>query len=350
MMRDCCGSNDHPDSNLFIQMYRLVSTYSLIKPPKGSNISGGEILNELIKLKDIKDIDERWDKWTEKIDSLIDKGVRCDQLLDAVTLLEDHDYFKCSTSDYVLAYISGYIARKALRFIRYGSKTACSDCERSLQLNSTEEIPKCYKLINLKSYNYLKHPSRVLFNLISLLEKGTLTAIHNTEINAETLFDVMNVIEALPSTPLVGCPKHESLLTRRIIIFFLATRMYFICKQANKNDSFERDKTRERRKLAKLTYTSKQSVDDSCSGDISHNFKLQQIEIAMKPMRKRKVKALEDITNKVVEKSAKKQKISVKSTCPRRAEPVEKIKNKENKSSDLNLIQSLKQNKHKTKN
>ncbi|XP_071642320.1 uncharacterized protein [Temnothorax longispinosus] len=35
MMRHCCGSNEHPDSQLFIQMYKLVSTYSLVKPPKG---------------------------------------------------------------------------------------------------------------------------------------------------------------------------------------------------------------------------------------------------------------------------------------------------------------------------
>ena len=40
-------------------MYRLVSTYSLVKPPKGSNISGGEILDVLLSIKDISDADER---------------------------------------------------------------------------------------------------------------------------------------------------------------------------------------------------------------------------------------------------------------------------------------------------
>ena len=56
MMRNCCGSNDHPDSQLFIQMYRLVSMYSLIKPPKGCNVSTGELMNVLINIKDIPDI------------------------------------------------------------------------------------------------------------------------------------------------------------------------------------------------------------------------------------------------------------------------------------------------------
>ncbi|OXU16948.1 hypothetical protein TSAR_015910 [Trichomalopsis sarcophagae] len=37
----------------------LVSTYSLVKPQEGSNISGGEIIDMLLKIKDIQNIDER---------------------------------------------------------------------------------------------------------------------------------------------------------------------------------------------------------------------------------------------------------------------------------------------------
>lgn len=74
-MRDCCGCNGHPDSILFIQMYRLVSTYSLVKPPKGNNATGGEVIDVLINLKDVTNIDERWEYWTEQIDTIIDKGI-----------------------------------------------------------------------------------------------------------------------------------------------------------------------------------------------------------------------------------------------------------------------------------
>ncbi|KYQ56832.1 hypothetical protein ALC60_04231 [Trachymyrmex zeteki] len=55
----CCGFNEHPDSQLFIQMYKLVSTYSLVKPPKDCNISGGELMDVLLSIKDIKDPEER---------------------------------------------------------------------------------------------------------------------------------------------------------------------------------------------------------------------------------------------------------------------------------------------------
>ncbi|KAE9522727.1 hypothetical protein AGLY_016874 [Aphis glycines] len=42
-LRQGCGANQHPDPLQFKQIYRLLSCYSLIKPPKGSNISGGKI-------------------------------------------------------------------------------------------------------------------------------------------------------------------------------------------------------------------------------------------------------------------------------------------------------------------
>ena len=205
MMRDCCGSNDHPDSILFIRMYGFVSNYSLVKPPKGSNIFGGEILHVLLSIKDISDADERWNEWTNQIDIIIDKGINCDRLQNAESLLEDHDYFACSSSEYVLAYISGFVARKAGKFIIFTEKDPCEQCKCPLVLDPTKElIPKSHKLIELKSYGYLIHPSIDLFNFISLLEQGTLGAISKKDLNAETLFNATNAIENLPSTQLIG--------------------------------------------------------------------------------------------------------------------------------------------------
>ena len=118
MMRHCCGSNDRPDSTLFIQMYKLVSTYSLVKPPKGSNVSGGDIIKVLIDIKDITAVDERHEKWNAQIDTILDKGFNTDAIIDAAEILEEHDYFQCSTSDYVLAYVSGFVALKGFRFAK----------------------------------------------------------------------------------------------------------------------------------------------------------------------------------------------------------------------------------------
>lgn len=48
-MRHSCGGNDHPDPKMFAHVYRLASTFSLIRPPKGCNVSGENLLKSLLK-------------------------------------------------------------------------------------------------------------------------------------------------------------------------------------------------------------------------------------------------------------------------------------------------------------
>ena len=47
-------------------MYKLISAYSVVKTTNGCNISGGEIIDVLLSIKDITDADERRDHWNDK--------------------------------------------------------------------------------------------------------------------------------------------------------------------------------------------------------------------------------------------------------------------------------------------
>ncbi|KAK3931076.1 DNA transposase [Frankliniella fusca] len=69
-IRSACGSNNHPDPIMFIQVYRLLCTYSLIKPPRGSNVSGADMLETLLKLKDT--FGEDASKKKVELESMID--------------------------------------------------------------------------------------------------------------------------------------------------------------------------------------------------------------------------------------------------------------------------------------
>lgn len=256
MMRSCCGSNDHPDSTLFVQMYRLVSTYSLVKPPKGSNISGGDILTVLLNIKDITDSADRKTQWDAQIDTILDRGVHSEVLSQAASIIDEHDYFKCTTSEYIVAYMSGYVARKTTRFASFLSnkkRVICKDCIETLQLPSSESIPDSYKLITLKSKGYLINPSVNLLALISVLEKATVETLSANEVTVETLFDITKAVENLAPLPLVGCDRHDRTITHSIIRFYLTNRMHFISKQENKNNDVQIQQTREKRKAAKLT-------------------------------------------------------------------------------------------------
>jgi len=94
-----------------------------------------------------------------------------------------------------------------------------------------------------------------LFNLLSSLEKGAIKATKNGEINVNTLFKIMELIDEEKNfITLLGCERHSYEFTKNIIHFYLITRMYFLVKQANKNDNAEREKTKEKRKSLKLVH------------------------------------------------------------------------------------------------
>lgn len=271
-MRECCGANDHPDSILFIQMYKLVSTYSLIKPPKGCNVEGSEILQTLVSLKDIKDNNNRHEQWEGIIDTIIDRGNGTDYLQESAQILFEHDYSLFEASEYALTYVTGYVSRKGSRFARFSvnnKPSLCQACVDSLTLSKNDIIPEKHKLIEMKSKGYLKHPSVKLYDLISVLEISILQTIHEKGIEKNTLQKISETLETFSSINFVGCSKHEMLLTRRIVIFYLTIRMLFVCKEYNKIHNELKEKSREKRKAAKLS--TKSSSSSEVQADTSRN-------------------------------------------------------------------------------
>ncbi|CAI6353530.1 unnamed protein product [Macrosiphum euphorbiae] len=178
-MRSACGSNDHLDSILFIQMFRLLSTYSLVKPPKGSNVSGGDIINTLLNIKDITNTNERAQRINQELDDILDKGHS--EKIEIAPYIHDHEYSLTDTSSLVLSYLAGYVARKSTRFTK---------CQRCLLNLKNEVISSRDKLIDMRSKGFLIRPSDSLFALISTLEKITLKTLVSEKLNVNTIFSI----------------------------------------------------------------------------------------------------------------------------------------------------------------
>ncbi|KAE8739663.1 hypothetical protein FOCC_FOCC014840, partial [Frankliniella occidentalis] len=73
LVRQSCGGNTHPEPRVFAQLFRLLSIYSLVKPLRGSNITGGEMLNTLLNLNDFREKtkQERHQLLSDKLDEII---------------------------------------------------------------------------------------------------------------------------------------------------------------------------------------------------------------------------------------------------------------------------------------
>ena len=146
-------------------MYRLISTYSLIKPPRGSNISSTEMFDVLLSNKDIEDAEQRKEQWEDQLDTILDTG-GTDVFADAASAEKHHYYPYTEPSAYAIAYMVGYVARKAAgRFAKYVAdkkQFTCDECLTTLLLHTSEVIPESHKYIEIKSKGFLSHPSKKL--------------------------------------------------------------------------------------------------------------------------------------------------------------------------------------------
>ena len=129
-------------------MYKLVSTYLLVKS-KGCNISGGELMDVLLSIKNIKDPEERQQQWIDQIDTILDRGKNIYVFVDAASVFDNHDYFLCITTDYVLSYVTGYVARKGPRFTKFleNKQAVVCDMPENVDVRINDAIPNSHQLI-----------------------------------------------------------------------------------------------------------------------------------------------------------------------------------------------------------
>lgn len=111
--------NDHPNFPTFLRVYKLLSVYSIIKPPKSGNCTILDSTQPKLTLKDIKDafskndiLPERQLKINhlkERLDTLITQGIEVDNVFHK-DIFRDHDYYKSDIEECVLYYICGYVS------------------------------------------------------------------------------------------------------------------------------------------------------------------------------------------------------------------------------------------------
>lgn len=238
MIRGCCGSSDNPDPLLFIQIYRLLSFYSLVKPPKGSNVQSIEIFETLLSAKD--PFNENKEEWKLILDQIIERGEKNPPRYGS---RHAHDYNVFGVNINVLAYFSGFVARKVQKW------TSCPTCISSVT-KSDANLPRD-EMIKSLSKGYLLYPSDNLFDLLYALEKAILQTVGEERLNFYTFQHIVQNIVSEPIT-FVGCEDHKKTLTKTVINYYCITRTHILCKKHNTVYNEARKEEKKHRKLSKL--------------------------------------------------------------------------------------------------
>lgn len=245
VMRHSCGGNDHPDPKMFAQVYRLASTFSLIRPPKGCNVSGENLLKSLIKPDEVLiSSNQERELWLQNIDAILE-GAK-PQMEGSSIDDEDHNY-EAVTSDAVQSYIAGYITRKLQKIVK------CSNCKQNIRMNAVDgqRLQRNDVINKMDLYGGLMYASYELFELTKQLEKCVLRAMSKALTNVETVSQISHELKK-ENLIKVGCFDHEKELTVKVIDIYIVMRAHFLAKSENKRYDAAKMKTKMNRKNAKL--------------------------------------------------------------------------------------------------
>lgn len=123
MARQATGPNEHPSTPTFLQVYKMLSVYSILRPPKTGNCKILEPSVHQITLADINDVFnndnvsprfEKIETLKTKLDSLLMENLEVDEVFDSNV----HNYYKANVEDCVLYYICGYITKNITKTIK----------------------------------------------------------------------------------------------------------------------------------------------------------------------------------------------------------------------------------------
>ena len=108
MIRQAAGPNDHPTGPTFLHLYRILSIYSVLRPPKSGNCIILDCQAPKMSLSELKDIfncestvrQQKINILKSKVDLLVDEGS-----WEADEVFEDHNYNEASVLNCIIYYI-----------------------------------------------------------------------------------------------------------------------------------------------------------------------------------------------------------------------------------------------------
>lgn len=234
------GANDHPSTPTFIQVYKLLSVYAILKPPKYGNCTVDEdIPINLITISDIKNCyannkdKSAIDRLKTKLNGLINEGQY------EFTDIIEHDYSLAPVVDCLKYYVAGYLTYQITK------RSSCEKCKCSF--TSTECFTPEADLTNIKSRGWLKHPSKYLYELLSAIEDELMIHLKKTSVFEDT-------VEALITkfgTFIFPCGEHKDYILSYSIKYYINMRMRQWTSQTNQDQAKENAKKKKLSKFCK---------------------------------------------------------------------------------------------------
>lgn len=223
---------------MFLQLYRLLSVYSLIKPPKFGNCSIMEekqhqILDvDVLKSLYAEDISKETHIKTikEVINALTDYQAEQDTTDDIIEneILNIMTLGKCeNTTDCIIYYLSGFICKKLSKL------SNCSVCRQYLIYKEPLNTLPYNLLINIKNRGALTYANTEIFNVCKVLENIIAKHLNSIDIFDLCLQDIYENSSTFQIS--LSCEIHKENTISNLIYFYSIMRVKQFYKQCEQN-------------------------------------------------------------------------------------------------------------------
>lgn len=225
-------------------MYKILSVYSVLKPPKYGNCSITSCDVPQISLADLREIFhskdnprvEKINKLKIKLDNLIEEG-----------LWEPCDIFpncsnneECSVRDCIVYYICGYVTKKLLKWKK------CLQCINFFKTSNANH--PAAELVYLKTKGQLIYPNTSLYEFLSTIEHSFALHCHEYDVFDKVIDDIMGKHFNFKYT----CKEHVIDVTTEIIVNYIQMRL----RQFSYQENLQMKKvSMEKKKISKLYNT-----------------------------------------------------------------------------------------------
>jgi len=228
---------------VFVKLYRLLSVYSLIKPPRRR----GDVVDGVTTSLQVP-LPSRHQ--TKRIQTVANAAECIESLAtfssdDAIDVQPSAISSALTTRDNIVYYVAGFVVRHCKRVV------SCEHCMSALQLSPGTATDEPYmSLIKTKLRGALHFPSVVLFR--SLCDVDAVICEHLTDITPDVFTSIMEEsLYAMLPLKSVLCSSHSSWLSAEILVYYVSTRLHWHAKKVNRQAS-DGKRTRGMRKQSKL--------------------------------------------------------------------------------------------------
>lgn len=241
-IRQAGGQNDHPATPTFLQLYKLLSVYSVLKPPKYGNCSvhDDKPLRPLISISDIKDVFMKGlksppllEELKQKLDGLIEH-----EEWDFSDVVE-HDYTCAPVVDCVIYYVTGYLCRQVSKYSK------CETCRNAFVAPLIFSQHSEAQLVNCKTMGGLIHPNIFFYKFVREIETA-----FNRFASSVTVYDEVLTYLIDHCHFSFPCIVHKSEVVAYTVKYYITMRMRQYSFQKNNNMEMI-NKTK--KKIAKFT-------------------------------------------------------------------------------------------------